>query len=79
MESELPFNCWKRKHAISKENAKNSGLGVRRPGSHLGVIINSLCDLGKDTSPFLALVPSSESTGLLADDHQTLIDFWDFK
>lgn len=69
MESELLLSYWKRKHTISKENTKNNGLGVRRPGSHLGIIMNSLCDLGKDTSPFWALVPSPESTGLLADDN----------
>lgn len=69
MESELPLNGWKGKRRVSKENAENNSLGVRRPGSHLDTVINFLCELGKDTSPFGASVPSSESTGLVADDH----------
>ena len=64
---------------VSNENAKNSGLVVRRPGSHLDTIINFLCELGKDTSHFWASGPSSESIGQVADDHQALTYFWNCK
>lgn len=64
---------------VSNENAKNNGLGVRRPGLHLDTIINFLCELGKDTSHFWASGPSSESIGQIADDHQALTYFWNCK
>lgn len=64
---------------VSNENAKNNGLGVKRPGFHLDTIINFLCELGKDTSHFWASGPSSESIGRVASDHQAPTYFWNCK